>query len=308
MRACRRDRLTLDLANSIPETGLDLTKADLGDLTAVAVAPDGKTVVATLGTFGYRRLSPRGLRRDGGHRHPSRSIRPPREGGRDADIQLRQEDGTVLLAETALRAIPADAEHLSRRGRNGDARRSRCSIAAGRRARASTSRWPIPTRSTAASVTRATDAQGIADFLAHGDHRAGRGLRARAGKGATAPRRRIDPQTTTYVYVRTLPADADIAALAPTWDNVHGRVLRNWHAMAPCMDNWLDLGDPDQVKSFAAMLRRLTDGANFEAFRYMPVTRDMTAGQRSLLYNFLDGTQPVLSPSRLRRPSPRSSK
>jgi hypothetical protein len=60
------------------------------------------------------------------------------------------------------------------------------------------------------------------------------------------------------------------------------------------MDNWLDLGNPDQVKSFAAMLRRLTARVNFEAFRYMPVTRDMTAGQRALLYKFLDGTQPVL--------------
>jgi hypothetical protein len=74
--------------------------------------------------------------------------------------------------------------------------------------------------------------------------------------------------------------------------------------MAPCMDNWLDLGNPDQVKSFAALLHRLTDRANFEAFRYMPVTRDMTAGQRTLLYKFLDGTQPVLESLEAAGPEP----
>jgi hypothetical protein len=63
--------------------------------------------------------------------------------------------------------------------------------------------------------------------------------------------------------------------------------------MAPCMDNWLDLGNPDQVKSFAPMLHKLTAKENFEAFRYMPVVRDMTAGQRALLYAFLDGPKPL---------------
>jgi hypothetical protein len=79
-----------------------------------------------------------------------------------------------------------------------------------------------------------------------------------------------------------------IARLPPTWANVHGQVLQNWEAMAPCMDNWLRLGDADQVKSFAPLLHKLTDKANFELFRFMPVTRDMTAGERTLLYAFLD--------------------
>jgi hypothetical protein len=97
----------------------------------------------------------------------------------------------------------------------------------------------------------------------------------------------------TYVYVRTLAADADIAALDPTWANVYHYVLRNWQAMAPCMDNWLDLGNPDQIKSFAPMLHKLTAKENFEAFRFMPVVRDMTPGQRTLLYAFLDGKKPL---------------
>jgi hypothetical protein len=58
--------------------------------------------------------------------------------------------------------------------------------------------------------------------------------------------------------------------------------------MAPCIDNWLRLNDPAQIKSFAPMLKKLTDPAAFENFRYMPVTRDLTAGARTLLYKFLD--------------------
>jgi hypothetical protein len=69
---------------------------------------------------------------------------------------------------------------------------------------------------------------------------------------------------------------------------VFANVLANWNAMAPCMDNWLDLADPDQVKAFGASLKRHTDPANFESYVYMPVTRDMTVGQRALLYAFLD--------------------
>ena len=61
--------------------------------------------------------------------------------------------------------------------------------------------------------------------------------------------------------------------------------------MAPCMDNWLRLDDPVQVKSHSTVLKRLTDPANFESFLFMPVTRDMTAGERALLWNFLDAPE-----------------
>ena len=100
----------------------------------------------------------------------------------------------------------------------------------------------------------------------------------------------INTQINTYQYVRVHPADADIAAVPPTFENVYSIVLSNWNAMAPCMDNWLDLSNPDQIKAYAAIVKRLTDPANFESYRFMPVTRDMTPGQRKLLYNFLDGS------------------
>jgi hypothetical protein len=90
------------------------------------------------------------------------------------------------------------------------------------------------------------------------------------------------------MYVRVRPADSAVAKLAPNWENVYARVLANWNAMAPCMDNWLKLDDSAQVLAYAAIVKRLTDPANFESFRFMPVTRDMSRGERTLLYNFLN--------------------
>ena len=286
------DRLALDLANSVPETGVDLTKLDLGDLTAVAVAPDGKTVVATLGTFGYDAYRREAYEASAGI--VTLKAEPAAvQKAQTADIQLRQQDGTVLLAETALRAIPTVPNNYLDEGEattldvvvldRGKPAAAGIAVALANHA-----------TSSGAFVTSTTNAQGIATFPLAGMTGQVEGYVLTPGQGAPAPQG-IDPQTTTYVYVRTLPADAAIAALEPTWANVHGRVLRNWQAMAPCMDNWLNLGDPDQVKSFAAILRRLTAKTNFEAFRFMPVTRDMTAGERTLLYAFLGGTETLMA-------------
>ena len=91
------------------------------------------------------------------------------------------------------------------------------------------------------------------------------------------------------MYIRTLPNNAaDFKGYKPTWENVYNKCLANWNAMAPCMDNWLDLKDPVQVKSYAKVLKRLTAKDNFESFLYMPVTRDMTEAERQFLYAFLD--------------------
>lgn len=105
---------------------------------------------------------------------------------------------------------------------------------------------------------------------------------------ADQPTAGINPQVNTYMYVRVRPSDSAIAQLLPSWENVYAKVLANWNAMAPCMDNWLNLDDQVQVKTYGPVLKRLTDSANFESFLFMPVTRDMSAGERTLLYKFLD--------------------
>jgi len=292
------DSLTLDLGNSVPETGTDLTKFDLGGLTAVAVGPDGQSVVATLGTFGYDKYNREAYERAAG----IITIKVDPDAARvaqTADIQLRKSDKSVVLAEAALRAMAVtpnvyldqgspttvDVQVLDR-GK---------SAGAGVKVTMADSSGSV---ATTASAT--TDARGIATFPVQGVTGQVDQYILLTGDATSVPQ--LDPQLVTYVNVRTLPADDQIARLPPTWDNVYARVLRNWHAMAPCMDNWLDLGDPAQVKAFASLLRKLTDKANFEAFRFMPVTRDMTAGERTLLYAFLDGTTAVAE-----APAPRPS-
>lgn len=291
------DRLVLDLANSIPEVDVDLAKVDLGDLTAVAVAADGKTVVATLGTFGYEAYRREAYDASAG----IVTIKVDPAASRTAqtsNIQVRQKDGTVLLAETALRAIPTIPNIYLDEGDT-----TTLDVLVLDRGKPAASGIPVtmanPNDSTAASVTNATGDGGIATFALAGTTGQIEGFVFAAGQGVPAPQG-IDTQGTTYVYVRTRPADDNIAQLPPTWSNVHKYVLRNWQAMAPCMENWLDLGNPDQVKSLAAMLKRLTDKANFESFRFMPVTRDMTAGERTLLYAFLDGTSAVVAATEAR--------
>jgi hypothetical protein len=98
----------------------------------------------------------------------------------------------------------------------------------------------------------------------------------------------FSPLKFTYAYQRVLPAESDIGNKEPNWDNVYTYVMANWHAMAPCMDNWLRLDDEQQVRSYANIIKLLTDPASFENYRFMPITRDMSNGQRALLYNFLN--------------------
>jgi hypothetical protein len=110
------------------------------------------------------------------------------------------------------------------------------------------------------------------------------------------PPAQVITQTTTYMTVRALPLDDDIGQLEPNFENVYRNVLAKWHALAPCMDNWLRLDDEEQVRAYAPVLLRLTAPESFESFRYMPVTRDMTQGERTLLYAFLGeekGAQPA---------------
>ena len=280
------DQLTLDLANSIPETDLDLTKEKLGDLTVVAT--DGKTVT-TLGTFGYDAYRKEAYEASAGI--VTLKVDPAAaKAAQTADIQLRQKDGTVLLAETARRAVPITPNVYLDQGETTTL--SVQVLDRGRPAGAGIDVTLVSASSAAPPVTSATNAQGIATFTLGGKTGELEWFMLAFDKNATAPDA-PDTQTMTYVYVRTLAADTAIAALDPTWANVYHYVLRNWQAMAPCMDNWLDLGNPDQIKSFAPMLHKLTAKENFEAFRFMPVVRDMTPGQRTLLYAFLDGTKPV---------------
>jgi len=201
---------------------------------------------------------------------------------------------TPLLAEEALRAIPLEPNFYVDQG---DAAEARVQVYdRGKPAGAGIQ----VTMSELGSLennppTATTDASGIATFALKTSVPAVVGLIFQPGPNPVLPitPADFDPQVFTYMYLRVLPADDQLATMDPTWQNVRDNVLAYWEAMAPCMDNWLHLGDEAQVRAYAAVIKKLTDPGYFERFRYMPVTRDLTKGQRTLLYNFLDSTPPT---------------
>ncbi len=54
------------------------------------------------------------------------------------------------------------------------------------------------------------------------------------------------------------------------------------------MDNWLRLGDEQQCRAYARLVRELTSRERFDHYGYMPVTRELTQGQRILLHRWCD--------------------
>ena len=283
------DRLTIDLGNSISEVDDLCNKQDLGPLTAVVVGPDGQSVTATLGTFDYGEYGRNAYERESGI--VTLQVTPEAAAAAaDADIQIRGSDGTVYLSESALRALPTDHNLYMNEGESVVTTIQVYDRGVPAGAGVNVAMFDDNTQTLYGTGT--TGADGSVQFT----------MNAIAG-GAVEPYVLVagptpaadpglDPQLTPYMYVRTLPLDDTIAGLEPTWANVYTNVLQNWNAMAPCMDNWLRLNDEAQVRAYGAMLKQLTDPANFELYRFMPVTRDMTAGERTLLYNFLDSPAP----------------
>ncbi|HXC56151.1 MAG TPA: hypothetical protein VNU97_12710 [Rhizomicrobium sp.] len=285
--------LTLDLSNCIPESDRVLTKTNLGKLQVFAVDAQGNPV-ASLGTFGYPQYD-----RDA-YDAAAGLVALPLDAAavklaQDNDLQLRDSNGTVLLAEQALRTIPLTPNLYLDEGTSPAAR-----FQLYNRGVLSTAQMPVTVYTMSAdggtitaTNTVSTDAQGVLSLPVSGTpggvfaYMPSPDPNSLAAQ-ASPPANGINPQVYNYTYVRTWPADAAIAELPPTWENVYARVLVNWNALAPCMDNWLRLDDPVQVKAYGAVLKRLTDPAHFEDFRFMPVTRDMTGGERKLLYKFLD--------------------
>lgn len=62
------------------------------------------------------------------------------------------------------------------------------------------------------------------------------------------------------------------------------------------MDNWLRLGDEEQCTAYAPLIKKLTSRERFDHFRYMPVTRDLSRGQRALLHRWCDAAMAPAPP------------
>ena len=279
--------LTLDLANSVAEVDAILSKQNLGTLTVVAVDADNH-VVATLGLLNYHQYDRTAYETGAGI--VTLQVDPGSlAAASENNLQVRGSDGRVYLSETELWALPTEPNRYLDEGDPPTTTAVQLYVR-GVPGQAGTEVTMYDASGTAPVVvtTTVTDPDGVASFpIAPVAGGAVKPYIFLGGPDPVTPTQ-LDPQLTPYMYVRTLPTDASIGNLPPTWDNVYGGVLANWNAMAPCMDNWLRLDNPAQVKAYGPMLKKLTDPSNFEAFRFMPVTRDMTAGERTLLWRFLD--------------------
>lgn len=286
--------LTLDLANSIPETDKDCTKANLGTLSVVALSSSGggSTPLGTIPYCGYDKAAYEAssgivtLQLTEDHAKLAAT----------SDIQVVDGNGHVQLTEAALRAIPVVPNNYMNEGETANVAFQVYERGFPAQGEHAVTLYQMSADGSTVTNTSSlqTDGSGLLSFSVSGTQGDVVAFVAAPDESQGPGKTGINTQINTYLYVRTLAADANIAALPPTWDNVFTNVLANWNAMAPCMDNWLMLNDPMQVKAYAAVIKRLTDPAHFESFRYMPVTRDLTPGGRTLLYNFLDAPAEAL--------------
>ncbi|HKR52604.1 MAG TPA: hypothetical protein VJT72_24100 [Pseudonocardiaceae bacterium] len=276
-------RLTIDLGNSVPETSFDVPKLDLGPLTVVAKA-EGKDV--PLGTLDYAAYDAAAYAATSG------IVTLPLDSAlvaatNTADLEVRAADGTALLTEQPLTVVADPPTLYLEEGEQASV--SLRALLRGQRPGAPVSVTMVEVDGPLPPLQVQTDENGEVTIPLNGGKSGSWTwvLVPWQGAAPTLPTG-LDTAVSEYLALRVTPADAEIAALAPTWENVHQYVLRNWEALAPCMDNWLRLGDEQQCRTYARLVRRLTSRERFDDYGYMPVTRELTRGQRTLLHAWCD--------------------
>ncbi|HEX6596361.1 MAG TPA: hypothetical protein VF045_05470, partial [Acidimicrobiales bacterium] len=284
-------RLSIDLANSVPETGFDLKKTDLGTLSVVSRTTGGDLAVGTIPFPAYDTAA---------YDATSGIVDLPLDGAgvtaaRNGNLEIRAADGTVLLREQPL-TVCADQANVYLEEGEGAAVRLRV-FERGERPSSPLSVMLVELGGPALAPSVETDAAGEVTVPITGNTAGSWTWVVVPWRGqAPPPPTRLVPDQNEYFTLRVTPADADIAALEPTWQNVYENVLRDWDALAPAMDNWLRLGDEEQCKAYAPLIRELTSRARFDDFRYMPVTRDLSRGQRTLLHRWCDAVTAGATP------------
>jgi len=288
------DALTFDLSNSMPCNSRTPTKLNVGPLSIMAADPPPVEAMMGVGTIDFSQYDMAAYEATSG------IVTIPIDPGLGPTLDRMnlwiagdsgQENPPTYLQEMPLRAVPTEPNIYATESelRSTIVQVYDRGVPAGSGVSVT---WSVLGASDATHHTATTDAFGRIMLPVDTSQGNVYAYVFQLGDNPVLPMTNDDfnPIIYTYLYVRVLPGDAQIAAMEPTWANVHNYVLSNWEAIAPCMDNWLRLGDEAQVKAYAPIIKRLTDPAAFEEFRFMPVTRDLTAGQRTLLNNFLDGT------------------
>jgi len=96
-----------------------------------------------------------------------------------------------------------------------------------------------------------------------------------------------------FVNVRVLPADSDLATVPDSqinWNFIYSNVLQYYYRLYPGMDAYLMLNDPNVVGSAngRAIIKARTSKSLWNSTLYMPHTREMSDGKRTLLQRWCD--------------------
>jgi hypothetical protein len=98
-----------------------------------------------------------------------------------------------------------------------------------------------------------------------------------------------------FACVRVLPKD-DFSAVPDaqvTFQFVYDNVLRYYHLLHPAMDAVFDLSSGDRVEERADRIRTRLRDTSWEDPRYMPRTRELSAGKAALQLRWCDLVSPT---------------
>jgi hypothetical protein len=116
------------------------------------------------------------------------------------------------------------------------------------------------------------------------------------GLGDGAERASFDPTIEFFANVRVLPADdySDVPDEKITWDFIYGEVFSYYAVLYPIMSTIIPWGPGDaphnrhKVREFASLIRRFVDRSNISSTMYMPITRELSDGKRTLVQRWCD--------------------
>ncbi|MGH4021816.1 MAG: hypothetical protein ACRDT0_21790 [Pseudonocardiaceae bacterium] len=289
--------LSLDFSNTIPELDAAVEKADFGPITVSVTKDGGSTEIARVEPSTYDRAA-----------YEARAGIVDIDVSAHPDVASLSMEGalflsvdtpagpTVLLAERELSAFCDDCNIYL------DENEVRALVIQARE------RGYVPTRPlsiliawydaemgfTGDMTVLPMSADGTAELEIRGEAAGYRHARfiAFAGDEAPVPPAALRIDTEQFSSVRTLPFDDALEAAtsdeALTWQFVYSNILATYDAIAPRMSTIIDLSNEDAVRTFARRLREVTAPELFESLRYMPVTRDLSRGKRTLLHRFCD--------------------
>lgn len=302
-------RLVVDFGHTIPEVNFQNDKADVGDLRLVVTQQGQTTTVATIAPASYSRTA---------YESTAGIIDISLAGHADPDIvskvqsghlsllatqngsDLRVLDENELTVQAALRDIyldqglsesvslsvldkglpaPAGSQILVARY---DRERTLITTAAGNP--------EILTVQPAGTATLnvVSDAPGFVNVQFYP---------FRANEPTPTPNQTLDISSGFFISVRVLPFDdlleQQTSDAQLTWTFIYENILSPYDVLNPVMsrpDIDLPLSDRTVMTSAPAItaIRAAIAKTNFESSRYMPVTRELSAGKRKLLQRWCD--------------------